>query len=573
MANPVHYEIYIRKTAPSPWTLLQATENRKHAVEVAEDTLRDKRAAAVRVTKETLDPESMAFQSITILTLGAPEQKARRIVRQDEQASNCLTPQDLYAPHARELIGRVLEDWLVRRQVTPFELMHRPDLVELLEASGVEVQHAVQKVAVPESQASGQPVHEVIRHYQKLTAQAMERVIRAGRKNLFADIGPGGKPLADLAHALTGEPERAFLMGGALAAALKDAKGGRARLERLMDLVDQAPADGAPRALVLVAIEQMLCELFTAPQRRAEILGPSLDLGATLAAIVHLAAPDEVEALIRLDPRLAMQAVPLEGPALRLGRRLAAGEFRLLSAAMAREVIRELKGPRRLRPSDAYGEIDILRTLAMALTATTGRLLSLEEVQDAFIQRSKSLVTADFVGAYLSGCDTALQEATALVRLCENVTGIANKRSAARWLAACVDAMRFETENRGLPAAETAARLASLAALQRSVRVAALGEKDETEICSRIGTLADLMEKDVRLIAQIARSALPPVRKLQVLLKFAAGETAPTGPATDRARAEVVRLFKAPEARAMLHDDPAALTPLKPLLKAAGLAA
>ena len=51
-----------------------------------------------------------------------------------------------------------------RAQVTPFELMHRPDLAEVLEASGVELQHAVQKVAVPQSQATGQGVHELIRH-------------------------------------------------------------------------------------------------------------------------------------------------------------------------------------------------------------------------------------------------------------------------------------------------------------------------------------------------------------------------------------------------------------------------
>ena len=56
MAGPVHYEIYIRKTPPDSWSLLQATENRKHAIETAEDLLADKRAAAVRVTKETLDP-------------------------------------------------------------------------------------------------------------------------------------------------------------------------------------------------------------------------------------------------------------------------------------------------------------------------------------------------------------------------------------------------------------------------------------------------------------------------------------------------------------------------------------
>ena len=305
MAGPVHYEIYIRKAPADSWSLLQATENRKQAVETAEDLLADKRAAAVRVTKETLDPQTMEFQSITVLTLGAPEVKRKPIVRHDDQPSNCVTPQDLYAPHAREVIGRVLEDWLKRRQVTPFELLHRPDLAEVLEASGVELQHAVQKVAVPQSQATGQAVHDLIRHYQKLVQATTERIIEAGRKTLFADLNAGDASVADLACKLEGHADRAFLMGGALCGALKDVTGGRARLERMMDLVDAAPAEGAPRAMVLVAVEQILCELFAAPPRRAEILGPSLDLGGAMAAIVRMVAPNEMEALIRMEPRLA----------------------------------------------------------------------------------------------------------------------------------------------------------------------------------------------------------------------------------------------------------------------------
>ena len=573
MAGPVHYEIYIRKAPADSWSLLQATENRKQAVETAEDLLADKRAAAVRVTKETLDPQTMEFQSITVLTLGAPEVKRKPIVRHDDQPSNCVTPQDLYAPHAREVIGRVLEDWLKRRQVTPFELLHRPDLAEVLEASGVELQHAVQKVAVPQSQATGQAVHDLIRHYQKLVQATTERIIEAGRKTLFADLNAGDASVADLACKLEGHADRAFLMGGALCGALKDVTGGRARLERMMDLVDAAPAEGAPRAMVLVAVEQILCELFAAPPRRAEILGPSLDLGGAMAAIVRMVAPNEMEALIRMEPRLAAQVPPVDGPAQRLAKRLAAGEFRLLAAAMAREVIRELKSSRRLRPGDPAGEIDILRTLAMALTATTGRLLSLEEVQDAFVQRSKSLVTADFVGAYASGCNGAVDEAMALVRLCENVTGVANKRAAARWLSACVGALRFETELRGGSPNLAAQRLAALAAVQKGVRAAALAETDEEEISGRIGGVAGMVEADAKLVAQVAKSSLPPVRRLSVLLKLASGETAPFGPVADRAKAEAVRIFKTPDARAALSAEPEALTPLRPLMKAAGLAA
>lgn len=42
MAGPIHYEVYVRKTAPSAWALLIATEDRKHAIETAEDQMTDR---------------------------------------------------------------------------------------------------------------------------------------------------------------------------------------------------------------------------------------------------------------------------------------------------------------------------------------------------------------------------------------------------------------------------------------------------------------------------------------------------------------------------------------------------
>lgn len=572
MAGPVHYEVYIRKTPPAPWSLQMATEDRAHAIQTAEDMLADSRAAAVRVTKETLDPDTMEFNSVTVLTRGAPEVTRKRVVADDQAGPRCGAPQDLYVATARETIGRVLEDWLKRQGVTAFELLHRPDLAEQLDAAGIELQHAVQKVAVPESQAVGQPVHDLVRHYQRLADAAIERLVSAGRKNRFPDLAHHS--LADLAHRLEGQPERAFIMGGVIAGALRGVRGGRARLERLMDLAERAPMEGPPRALVLVAIEQLLCEMLAARTSLAEVLGPSLDQGASLAAVVRMVAPREVDLLVRQDPRMALQVPVVDGPAARLGVRLQAGEFPLLAAALARMVLRELMSPRRLRPNDAAGEIDILRALAMSLTATAGRLLTLEEVQSAFNERSKSLVTADFVAAYVKSCTTVLCEAEALTRLCENVTGLANKRSAARWLSACVGSLRFETEMRGQSATQTAAqKLGVLAGLQRSIRACGLTERDETDIVTAIGVVGGAVEADARIVAMLARSPAPLPQKLAVLLRLAAGETAPLGPAADRAKAEAVKLFRAPESRAVLSAAPEALAPLRSLMQAAGLAA
>lgn len=572
MAGPIHYEVYVRKSAPSSWTLLIATEDRKHAIETAEDQLHDRLAVASRVTKETLDPETMEFSSLTILTLGAPEEKKKKVADHAIRPA-CSGPAELYSPHARALIGRVLEDWLRREGVTAFELLHRPDIAERLEAAGVELQHAIQKVAVPESQATGQDVHGVVRHYQKLTEQAMARLRKAGRDGMFPTLED--RSIADLAHRLAGASDRAFSMGGVIAGALKDRRGARERLSALMDLMGAAPADGPPRALVVVVVEQIVAEMLAVRTNLTEILGPSLDQGANLAAIVRMVAPAEVDSLLRMDPRLGLMMPQIDGPAARLGVHLAAGDFPLLAASLARLVTRELTSQRRLRPQDPVGEIDILRLLAMALTASAGRLLTLEEVQTAFVERSKSLVTADFVGAYVNPCPTVLAEAEQLTRLCENVTGGANKRAAARWLNACIGSLRFETELRqstpGGPSVSQ--KLATLARLQRSVQAAHLGEHDQAQIVEAIGAVGGNLEADANLVAQIVRAQAAAPQKLTALLKLATGDAGPLGPAADRARSEAIKLLRTPDVRTALTAAPESVTALRGLMQAAGLAA
>jgi hypothetical protein len=326
--------------------------------------------------------------------------------------------------------------------------------------------------------------------------------------------------------------------------------------------------------MIMVPIEQLLCELLTLRTSLADVLGPSLDQGASLAAVVRMVAPGEIKALIAQSSRLALQFPAIDGPAARLSARLEAGQFPLLSAALARMIQRELMSPRRLRPTDATGEIDILRSLATALTMTAGRLLTLEEVHTAFNERSKAIVTADFVAAYVKPCTTVLDEAEALTRLCENVTGTANKRSAAGWLSACVGSLRFETELRAPSTTQTPAqKLGALAGLQRAVRACGLAERDNEEVSAAIGRVGGTIEAEARIVMMVAGSSAPLMKRLPVLLRLAAGETAPLGPAADRARVEAVKLFRTPECRATLTAAPENLAPLKSLMQAAGLAA
>src|ERR1700756_1280934 len=169
----VHYEVFGRKKPGSSWVLEMATEDRKAALRMAENLIVEDGFAATKVTKETLDEETREFASLTILNLGEPESSRKKEPKKEFEPL-CVQPKDLYSLHARERIGRLLDDWLERKRATPFELLHRPDLVEALEASGGDLQHAVQKISVPEATERGFSVHEVIRSYNSLIERAVE---------------------------------------------------------------------------------------------------------------------------------------------------------------------------------------------------------------------------------------------------------------------------------------------------------------------------------------------------------------------------------------------------------------
>ncbi|MBA4795551.1 MAG: hypothetical protein H2041_17975 [Phenylobacterium sp.] len=568
--SQVHYEVFVKKTPAAGWTLEMATESRVQAIAVAEELIAERRVASARVTKETMDLETREFQTVTIQSFGLPDNiKTKKAPERNDPL--CVTPQDLYTVHARERIGRLLDGWLARNKATPFELLHRADLVEKLEASGVELQHAIQKIAVPEAQARGLTVHEIMRTFQGLVERAIERLLGDARRGGLPDVDKEG--FAAAAERVSHQPDRAYLLGAGVAASIAPARDWTDKVSRLLDLADAAPLAGPPRGLALQTIEQPLAEILGSAAGLEGLIGRDLDLGVRLAAMTRLAASTAVEALIRVEPSVAKIMPELSEPAMRLGRWLATEDFRAVRSAIARRVMKELNGPRRLKPGDADGEIDLLRGLAMALTAASaGDLVSPDDVQAAFANRSKMLVTGDFVEAYLGKGRTAVEEAEALVWLVENVIGGANKRQAARWLSAVVGSLQFEKDARS-DSVSAAHRLLALAKLHRAVARGGLAVEDYKPIQLKIGDIGGLVEADAKVAQGLARANASPAHKLTLLLKLACGEAAPPGPAADRARIEALKLVRMDETRAELARSPERMAEVRDLIQAAGLAA
>lgn len=560
--SQVHYELFVRRKVGAQWTLEIATESRAHALQTAEDVLEQGRAVAVRVSKETLDPSSGEYKSIAIFTKGMVD-GGKPKKEQEERDPLCIQPADLYTAHARDRIGRLLESWLHRHRATPFELLHRPDLVEQLEASGTDLQHALQKIAIPEAEARGVTVHEIIRHFQGLVERTIGNLTKAFKKGALPDLDKEG--FAKAAERLVADPDRAFLLGAGVAASIAPATNWSDKISRLLDLADAAPTEPRARAAALAAIEQPLAEIIGSRAGMADLLEGKDDLGSTLAAMTRLTGGAAVEALIRIEASVRACLPELSGVARRLSEWLGGDDFPTVRKAIAERVLTELNGVRRLKPGDAEAEIEYLRALAMSLTAAAGRILQAEDIQAAFTTRSKTLLNGDFIEALLGRDRSSYEEVKILIRLAENVMGAVNKRNASRWLNANISAMRFEKELRQGPDSPVA-KLSQLAGLQRSLTRSGLVREDYEPLCAKLGDIGALIEGDSRLLAMLVRAPAPLPHRLNLLVKLAMGEAGPTGPVADKARVEALKLARGPGVREQLADSPQTLDLIKTLV-------
>lgn len=560
--SQVHYELFVRRKAGAQWTLEIASENRAHALQVAEDVLEQGRAVAVRVSKETLDSATGEYKSIAIFTKGMVDGgKPKKEV--EERDPLCVQPADLYTAHARDRIGRLLEGFLNRHKATPFELLHRPDLVEKLEASGTDLQHALQKIAIPEAEARGQSVHEVIRHFQGLVERTVANLMKAFKKGALPDLDTEG--FAKAAERLVADPDRAFLLGAGVAASISAAANWSDKIARLLDLADAAPEEPRARAAALAAIEQPLAEIIGSRAGMADLLDTKDDLGSTLAAMTRLTGGVAVEALIKIENSVRNCMPQLSGTAYRLGDWLSRDEFPSVRKAIAERVLTELNGVRRLKPADAEAEIEFLRALAMSLTAAAGRILQAEDIQNAFTTRSKTLLNGDFIDSLLGRDRSAHEEIKMLIRLAENVMGAVNKRNAARWLNANISAMRFEKEMRAGPDSPVA-KLSHLAGLQRQLSRSGLVREDYEPLCAKLGDIGALIEADTRLLTMLVRAPAPLPHRLQLLAKLAMGEAGPSGPVAEKARMEALKLARDPASREQLAGSPQTMDLIKTLM-------
>ena len=490
MAQEVHFEIYRRQGSKGGWILHDVATLRDNAIRMAEELMADQRATGVKVVKETYSPDTGDYLTLKIFEEGHTKLKTDAAAEDVPHALPCFKPDDLYSYHARATMARLLCEFLARQKLTVTELIHRADALERLEATGTLFQHCVQKIAVAQAASTTTSVQQIIKNLNDLTSKAISRVYRDARRKYFPVAQPG--QFGALAEKLAEESDGLYLLNGALARHLGEAKNWNEKLLSLLALMRELPGEGAGRTLLFDAIGVLVAEVLNGAAALHELIGETENLGAALLVLVEL-----------FLGRLPEDEAKHEGLTL-LARHFHADALPDARAAVARRITAELRSVRRLCPNSLVDELKALRRIANKLVLGEGKYLSHEDIIATFTLRSRRLVANESVAEHLAEAAAPDEKIERLLLIEENIIGVENKRQLACFAMPILTSAAFETF---FIAGKTPplARLKRLAELQARVRRSGFQDKERRDIGDIIDKIAFEVEARSKILTSIEK--------------------------------------------------------------------
>ncbi|MEE2565192.1 hypothetical protein [Hyphobacterium marinum] len=551
----IHFEVFVKKHRKAGWTLADARDDREEAIALAKKLLDGLPKGSVRVSKERFDEDARVFRSATIFEEGA-EKFALDEDKTGDGSLPCLTPDDLSNPSARDTIHRVLDGWLERQQVTPMELLHRPDLVEMLETGGTEMQHAVQKVAVASAKEGDSSVHAYVKQLNELVGKALTRVYQDGRAGKLPKF-PASKSFRAVVEDIYSKPS-AYRLRAAIADRLGEARSYRDKVQLLLDFSDDLPTDPATAEAAISEVDAFLAEMLGFDSGLSGLVGQTADLGEEIQRLADIftGKPD------------ADSLVTAPKAAWRLANRLPKGDLEWTKSAIAQRILAQLRKPRRMKPDDVAAEVKLARALAQQLIMAQGPDLPAQSLQDAFSQRSSRLLTPETIGDYLVESADAGVEIDRLLALEENIVGAQNKRKLAGYIRAALGAHKTETYFLRGPGGP-AERLAGLVARQKRVEAGHFPPEDEAELMAAFDAMGVRILEETRLLERVADGDRPALDRAAALLKLATTGILPKGDCTTFAQTKALRLLRSDTGlkEAQADTDRAKLSEIETLLK------
>ena len=528
MAREIHYEVFRRVGAKGVWSLHDVRQDRDSAIEMAQGLMKAEKATGVKVVKETYNDDTGDYLTLKIFEEGHNQVKVPVAQEDTPNALPCFKPEDLYSYHARSTIRRLLPDFLARNRITVTELIHRPDILEKLEATGTLYQHAIQKVAVAQAANTATPVQAIVKGLNELATKAIQRVYRDQRKGLFPN--PRADQFGELAQKLGTQGDAAYIFNAALSNHLKDAKGWDEKVQLLLTVMENAPAAEGPRKLVLSSVDAILAEVMGGSAALHELMGPADTLAVALGQLVEL--------FLGRAPKDA------RGGLSKLTQHFAADDLAEARTAVANRIVAEFKSTKRLVPDSLVEELKALRSLANKVVLGVGKYLSHEDLVAAFTLRSKRLVNQEILSAHIDGV-LPDEKVERLLFVEENVIGTQNKHQLAGFVLPVVNSAPFENFFNN-PKSPILGRLQRLVALQGKVRRSNFIEVQRQEIIDKIDRLACNAATSAKLFEGLEARNSNHVEKATTLLKLVLGGFFTEGQLMSRAREMILGYLATP---------------------------
>jgi hypothetical protein len=528
LAREIHYEVFRRVGAKGGWTLHDVRSDRDNAIEMAQGLMKSEQATGVKVVKETYNDETGDYLTLKIFEEGHNQVQIPVAQEDAPPALPCFKPEDLYSYHARSTIRRLMPDFLARNKITVTELIHRADILEMLEATGTVYQHAIQKIAVAQASATSRPVHQIVKSLNDLATKAMQRVYRDQRKGLFPTPRPD--QFGELAAKLATQGDGAYIFNAALANHLKDANGWDEKVQLLLTVMESAPSADEPRKLVLSSIDAIMAEILGGSAALHELIGHAENPAEALAKLIEM--------FLGRAPRDA------KGGLCMLTHHFAKDDLAEARTAVADRIVAEFKSTKRLVPDSLVEELKALRALANKVVMGVGKYLSHEDLVAAFTLRSRRLVTREILSAHIEGVPPD-EKVERLLFVEENVIGAENKRQLASFVQPVVNSASFENFFNN-PKNPILGRLQRLALLQTKVRRSNFIEEHRQEIAGKIDRMASNAANAARLFEGIAARNDNHVEKATTLLKLSLGGFLTEGALAARAREMILGYLATP---------------------------
>ena len=550
MTGGIHYEIFFKKHAKASWALHEAKNDRDSAIRAAHKLVCGTEGSSVRVSKETFDEEHRVFKSFPIWESGA-EKMGNIKEKTGESRLPCLTPDDLSLLHARETIFRVLQQWLERMKVIPMELLHRPDLVESLEASGTDLQHAVQKVAIARAQKDDASVAKLVKQLNELVQSALGRIYGEARKGKLPSFPKDARFSTIVSEQFQTNP-RPFALRAIIVDRLKREKSYDAKLETILALADDLPEAADAREFGRAELDSFLGEVIRFEAGFDALLGKCKDLGETLERLTCIYDGDKGASALNLAP----------GCAKRLADKINQGEMDESRSVVAQILLKELERPRRLRPTSIQQEVRMLRELAQKLVMGAGNILPIDALNAAFQARSSRLLTPENINELLKHCRDPGEELVRLIKLEENLVGEENKKKLASFIRGQIGTHACQShyiKGDGKPLE----RLAALTALQASVTKGGYPKDDKADLAASFDAVGMKIIDESKILNAVEAGARPALDKATAFLKLATAGALPVGECTADAQARALRHLQSQMGLAEAADDEA-----KPKLRA-----